>query len=122
MATQKIFFNRLRLDARIGILEHELRATQIIYIDVELDVQPKCEANDLDISTVLDYRQIREAIIQEATRTHVHLVEVLGQMITQRLLNDFSEVSRITLRISKPAAFSDCDAVGIAFVATRDTQ
>ncbi|MCQ9329670.1 dihydroneopterin aldolase [Pelistega suis] len=119
MLTQKIFFNRLRLDARIGILEHELRATQIIYIDAELDVNPSCEANDHDISTVLDYRKIREAIIEESTRTHVHLVEVLGKMITERLLRDFPEVSQVKLRISKPAAFSDCDAVGIEFVATR---
>ncbi|NOL50005.1 dihydroneopterin aldolase [Pelistega europaea] len=119
MLTQKIFFNRLRLDARIGILEHELRATQIIYIDAELDVNITREADDNDIRTVLDYRKIREAIIEEATRAHVHLVEVLGRMITQRLLNDFSDVKQVKLRISKPAAFADCDAVGIEFVATR---
>lgn len=119
MLTQKIFFNRLRLDARIGILEHELRATQIIYIDAELDVKTTREADDHDINTVLDYRKIREAIIEESTRTHVHLVEVLGKIITERLLNDFPEVSQVKLRISKPAAFSDCDAVGIEFVATR---
>lgn len=117
MLKQKIFFNRLRLDARIGILEHELRATQIIYIDAELDVNLPQEADDNDIRTVLDYRKIREAIIQEATRNHVHLVEVLGKMITQRLLNDFAEVTQVKLRISKPAAFSDCDAVGIEFIA-----
>ena len=115
----KIFFNRLRLDARIGILEHELRATQIIYIDVELDVQPKQKANDLDIRSVLDYRKIREAIIEETSRTHVHLVEVLGDTITTRLLKDFPEVSQVKLRISKPAAFSDCDAVGIEFLVQR---
>ncbi len=40
-------------------------------------------------------------------------------MITERLLRDFPEVSQVKLRISKPAAFSDCDAVGIEFVATR---
>ncbi|MDY3331458.1 MAG: dihydroneopterin aldolase [Pelistega sp.] len=119
MLTQKIFFNRLRLDARIGILEHELRATQIIYIDTELDVTPTREADDHDINTVLDYRKIREAIIEESTRTHVHLVEVLGKMITARLLREFPEVSQVKLRISKPAAFSDCDAVGIEFLATR---
>ncbi|NEN74906.1 dihydroneopterin aldolase [Pelistega sp. NLN82] len=117
--TQKIFFNRLRLDARIGILEHELRATQIIYIDVELDIDEMGEPDDLDISTVLDYRKIRETIIEEATRQHIHLVEVLGRQITRRLLNDFAEVKHVKLRISKPAAFSDCDAVGLEFSASR---
>lgn len=119
MPTQKIFFNRLRIDAHIGILEHELRATQLIYVDAELDINTTCKANDLDITTVLDYRKIREAIIEEATRAHVHLVEVLGDMMANRLLTDFPTITRVKVRISKPAAFADCDAVGIEFIKTR---
>ena len=36
-------------------------------------------------------------------------------MIAERLLNDFKEIVAVKLRISKPAAFDDCDAVGIEF-------
>lgn len=119
MNTITIFFKRLAIEARIGVLPRELKNTQRIYVDVEISVQQTQDVNDLDIKTVLDYRHLRQAIIEECTRKHVHLVEALGQMITTRLLNDFSDVVAIKLRISKPSAFDDCDAVGIEFNVSR---
>lgn len=119
MPTQRIFFKRLALDARIGILEHELRQTQPLHIDAEIDIQTTQQVNDNDINTVLDYRKIRSIIIEEATRQHIHLVEALGEMIGHRLLSEFNEITRVQLRISKPQAFSDCEGVGIEYVGTR---
>ena len=119
MTTRRIFFTRLALDARIGILEHELRATQPLHIDADIDMHVDKQVNDHDIRSVLDYRKLREAIIEECTRSHVHLVETLGDMVIQRLLNDFPEVFRVRLRIGKPLAFSDCAAVGVEVEASR---
>lgn len=110
-----IYFKRLAIEARIGVLPRELKNTQRIYIDADISVQQNQKVDDLDIKTVLDYRHLRQAIIEECTRKHVHLVEALGQMIAERLLNDFKEIVAVKLRISKPAAFDDCDAVGIEF-------
>lgn len=119
MPTQRIFFKRLALDARIGILEHELRQTQPLHIDAEIDIDSKKTVNDNDINSVLDYRKIRSIIIEEATRNHIHLVEALGEMIGHRLLAEFTEIIRVQLRISKPLAFSDCEGVGIEYVESR---
>jgi len=113
MATRRIIFSRLALDARIGILEHELRATQPVHIDAEIDVDVQRRVDDLDIQSVLDYRTLREAIVQECTRKHVHLIETLTEQVAARLLADFADIRAITLRISKPMAFSDCAAVGV---------
>lgn len=110
-----IYFKRLAIEARIGVLPRELKNTQRIYIDADISVQQNQKVDDLDIKTVLDYRHLRQAIIEECTRKHVHLVEALGQMIAERLLKDFKEIVAVKLRISKPAAFDDCDAVGIEF-------
>ena len=85
MPTRRIFFTQLALDARIGILEHELRATQPLHVDAEFDVDVQQEVQDQDIRTVLDYRLLRE----------------------------FPAVLRLKIRISKPLAFSDCAAVGL---------
>lgn len=119
MTTRRIFFTRLALDARIGILEHELRATQPLHIDADIDMHVDHEVNDHDIRSVLDYRKLREAIIEECTRAHVHLVETLGDMVIQRLLKEFPEVYRVKVRIGKPLAFSDCAAVGVEVEASR---
>ncbi|WP_397475097.1 dihydroneopterin aldolase [Pusillimonas sp.] len=113
MPTRRIFFSQLALDARIGILEHELRATQPLHIDAELDVDVGQQVNDQNIQTVLDYRLLREAIVHECTQAHVNLLETLIERVVERLFREFAEVQRVKIRISKPSAFSDCAAVGI---------
>ncbi len=119
MTTRRIFFSRLALDARIGILEHELRATQPLHIDADIDMHVSRQVDDHDIRSVLDYRKLRDVIIEECTRAHVHLVETLGDMVIARILNDFPEVFHVRLRIGKPLAFSDCGAVGIEVEGSR---
>jgi len=119
MSTRRIFFSQLALDARIGILEHELRATQPLHIDAEFDVDINQPVHDQNIQTVLDYRLLRNAIVQECTQAHVNLLETLIEQVVDRLLREFAEISRVRIRISKPNAFSDCAAVGIELQRSR---
>lgn len=119
MPTRRIIFNRLALDARIGILEHERRATQPLHIDAEIDVDIQRQVDDHDIHTVLDYRQIREAIVEECTQAHVNLIETLTEQVADRLMQEFAEIRAVRIRISKPMAFSDCAAVGVETFITR---
>lgn len=119
MPTRRIFFSQLSLDARIGILEHELRATQPLHIDAEFDVDITHEVNDQNIQSVLDYRLLRAAIVDECTRAHVNLLETLSDRVVARILHEFAEVQRVKIRISKPLAFSDCAAVGIELQRSR---
>lgn len=113
MTRRRIFFSQLALDARIGILEHELRATQPLHIDADFDVIVTQPAEDQDIQSVLDYRLLRQAIVDECTRSHINLLETLSERVIERIFNDFPDVQRARIRISKPSAFSDCAAVGI---------
>jgi len=119
MLTRRIILSGLALDARVGILEHERRATQPLHIDAEFDVDITHETDDHDIHSVLDYRRLREAIIEQCTRAHVNLLETLTEQIAQRLLADFPDINAIKLRISKPMAFSDCAAVGVEIQTRR---
>lgn len=119
MATRRIIISGLALDARIGILEHERRATQPLHIDAEFDVDIRRAVDDHDIHSVLDYRRLREAIVEECTQAHVNLIETLTEQVANRLLADFPDVRALRLRISKPMAFSDCAAVGVEIQTSR---
>ncbi|MBB5215734.1 dihydroneopterin aldolase [Parapusillimonas granuli] len=119
MPTRRIFFSQISLDARIGILEHELRATQPLHIDAEFDVDVGQKVQDQNIHTVLDYRLLRHAIVDECTRAHVNLLETLSERVVDRIFNEFHEVRFAKIRISKPLAFSDCAAVGIELQRSR---
>src|SRR5690606_5606172 len=119
MASRRIFFQQLALDARIGILEHELRATQPLHIDAEFDVDIQERVDDNRLQSVLDYRLLRKAIVDECTREHVHLLETLSERLVDRIFHDFPEVRLARIRVSKPLAFSDCAAVGIEVQRSR---
>lgn len=119
MTRRRIFFSQLALDARIGILEHELRATQPLHIDAEFDVSITQNVDDQNIQSVLDYRLLRQAIVDECTRSHINLLETLSERVAERIFNDFPDVLQVRLRISKPSAFSDCAAVGIEITRER---
>jgi dihydroneopterin aldolase len=119
MPTRRIILSGLALDARIGILEHERRATQPLHVDAEFDVDIQRAVDDHDIHSVLDYRRLREAIVEECTQAHVNLIETLVEQVAARLLADFHEIRSLRLRISKPMAFSDCAAVGVEIQISR---
>ncbi len=119
MTTRRIVFSRLALDARIGILEHERRATQPLHVDAEIDLAVTGPVDDHDIHSVLDYRHLREAIVHECTQAHVNLIETLCERVAARLLADFADIRAVRLRISKPMAFSDCAAVGVEVFVSR---
>jgi len=122
MSTRRIFFDKLALDANIGVLDHERRATQPLHIDAEFDVEVVCPIDDANIKTVLDYRMLRHCIVDECTHTHVNLLETLVERVQDRVLREFAQVQRVRLRICKPLAFSDCAAVGIESERRRDSR
>lgn len=119
MGTRRIFFNRLAIDAQIGILDHERGATQPLHVDAEIDLEGVDMPAHDGIQEVLDYRRLRECIIDECTRTHVNLIETLCDRLAARLLAQFPEIRDVRLRVAKPQAFADCAAVGIEVTASR---
>ncbi len=52
-------------------------------------------------------------------QAHVNLIETLSEQVAARLLAEFPEVRTLRLRISKPMAFSDCNAVGVEIQISR---
>lgn len=112
-ATRRIFFERLAMQANIGILEHELQDSQPIYVDAEFDTLIQGPSNDQDISSVLDYRLLRQHIIEICTTQHVNLLETLVESLCESILERFPTIIWLKIRISKPQAFVDCAAVGI---------
>lgn len=106
---QKLSLTGLRFEANLGILEHEINASQPISVDVELNLgsQPLRPRDD-QINSVLDYRQVHDIVITECTEHHVNLLESLTGKLCQRLM-DLSGVLGVRARIVKLEIFDDCE-------------
>lgn len=107
--TQILTLSGLRFNANLGILDHEKTGPQPIQVDAELNqgTQPLMPHDD-DISQVLDYRKVRQIIIDECTAVHVNLLESLIGKLTHRLMQ-LPGVIGVRVKIAKLEIFDDCE-------------
>lgn len=109
----------LKVMASIGVLTHELNASQPVLFNAELVLSRNAlQPTATRIDGVLDYRQVRSIIIEEAQRGHVALVEALVDRISLRLLK-MDKVISVRLAAYKPQAFDDCEQVGVEVFVQR---
>lgn len=106
---QTLTLTGLRFDANLGILESEKLAPQPIQVDAELSLgaQPLLPHDD-DIHHVLDYRKVRQIIINECTAEHVNLLETLIGKLAHRLMQ-LPGVLGVRVKIAKLEIFDDCE-------------
>ncbi len=99
----------LRFNADLGILAHEKKAPQPIQVDAELSLgaQPLLPEAD-DIYRVLDYRKVRQIIIDECTAEHVNLLETMIGKLCHRLMQ-LRGVQAVRVKITKLEIFDDCE-------------
>ena len=106
---QTLTLTGLRFDANLGILAHEKVEPQPIQVDAELNLgqQPLAPSDD-DIMHVLDYRKVRQIIIDECTAEHVNLLESLIGKLAHRLMG-LPGVLGVRVKIAKLEIFDDCE-------------
>lgn len=113
IATRRVILDDLQVSASIGMLDHERTARQPLHIHAEFETDASRPIDDADLGSVLDYRLLRDALIQEAVQAHTDLLETLVDRSLSRILKDFPSVLHARIRICKPQAFDDCAAVCI---------
>jgi 7,8-dihydroneopterin aldolase/epimerase/oxygenase len=107
--TQTLTLTGLRFEANLGILEHEKAKSQPIQVDAELNLstQPLLPSDD-EINHVLDYRKVRQIIIDECTERHINLLETLIGKLSVRLMQ-LPSVLGVRVKIAKLEIFDDCE-------------
>ncbi|RYG12125.1 MAG: dihydroneopterin aldolase [Burkholderiales bacterium] len=99
----------LRFDANLGILDQEKTAPQPIQVDADLNLGPQpLLPSDDDIHHVLDYRKVRQIIINECRAEHVNLLETLIGKLAHRLMQ-LPGVLGVRVKIAKLEIFDDCE-------------
>ncbi len=107
--TQILTLTGLRFDASLGILESELLDPQPIQVDAELNLGTQAlHPQDDAINHVLDYRKIRQIIIDECRAVHVNLLETMIGKLAARLML-LPGVVGVRVKIAKLEIFDDCE-------------
>ena len=106
--TRVLALSGFRFMANLGILEHELNASQPIEVNAELNMgdQP-VRLEDDQLKSVLDYRKVHSIIIEECTAVHVNMLESLTGKLCERLVQ-MPDVIGVRVKIVKLEIFPDC--------------
>ena len=107
--SQTLHLTGLRFKANVGILDFEKTDPQPIQVNASLNLGPQpLHPRDDDIHHVLDYRKVRQIIIDECTAVHVNLLESLIGKLAARLML-LPGVLGVRVQIAKLEIFDDCE-------------
>jgi len=112
----KVFVRALRVEAWIGVYDHEHGRRQPLVIDVELDVAAShCER----LGDTVNYETVGESARAIAAEGHIDLVETFAERLAQACFAD-SRVTRARVRVEKPLALAPhAAAAGVEITAVR---
>ncbi|PHR94088.1 MAG: dihydroneopterin aldolase [Robiginitomaculum sp.] len=114
-----IFVKGLEVQASIGIHPHEYESTQLIIIDVELDLGALPPPEEDRLAETLDYSMVADKAAEFAQEAHVQLVETLANRIAQWALETDERVLACKVCIAKPHALINADTAGVEIVLKR---
>lgn len=112
----KVFVRGLKVDAQIGVYDHEHGRAQPLVVDVELDVAAvHCER----LGDTVNYETLRDAAFAIAAAGHIDLVETFAERLAQACFDDH-RVTRARVRVEKPLALAPhAAAAGVEITAVR---
>ena len=103
-----VFVKGLRVEAGIGVYDHEHGRLQPLVIDVTLDLGP---AEVHGLADTINYETVAASARRIVAEGHVGLVETFAERLALHCLED-TRVLGVTVRVDKPGALEAADGAG----------
>ena len=103
-----VFVKGLKVEAGIGVYDHEHGRLQPLVIDVTLDLGP---AEVHGLSDTINYETVAASARRIVAEGHVGLVETFAERLALQCLED-ARVLGVTVRVDKPGALEAADGAG----------
>ena len=110
-----VFVKGLRVEAGIGVYDHEHDRLQTLVIDVTLDLGP---AEVHGLSDTINYETVAASARRIIAEGHVGLVETFAERLALHCLEDV-RVRAVTVRVDKPGALDAADGAGCELTYAR---
>ncbi|MCB1917670.1 MAG: dihydroneopterin aldolase [Rhodocyclaceae bacterium] len=117
----RIVLRGLRVEAVIGVYEHERHALQPLVVDLELGLAHShgCFSDRLDDAA--DDGAVVAPVHERAVRNRCELLERFARNVADSLLADFA-LSSVAVAVSKPGIFDVADRVGVSIRRRRNLR
>lgn len=115
----KVLIEGLRVNAVIGVFEWERQIEQPVVIDLVMSVDTRAAALSDDIQDAVNYALVAEQVAELTKSLKPQLLEKLANKMAEMILNNFSAVQTVQVKVKKPLAVKDAQAVGIEIIRER---
>ena len=110
-----VYIKGVSASTTIGVYDHERDIKQDLKIDLEMAFNNQAAGASDDVTNALDYDAISNRTLDYVESNQHFLIESVAENLSQLLLDEFP-IEQLTLTISKPAAVSAANDVGIKIV------
>jgi len=115
----KVLIEGLRVNAVIGVFEWERQIEQPVLIDLVMSVDTRAAALSDDIQDAVNYALVAEQVAELTKSLKSQLLETLANKMAEMILNNFSAVQTVQVKVKKPLAVKGAQAVGIEIIRER---
>lgn len=112
MSGDIVFLRGLRADAVIGVYAWERGIRQTLLIDLELATDVRAAAARDALQDALDYDALARRVTGLVEGSSYQLIESLAEAIAALLQQELG-IAWLRLRLTKPGAVGNADAVGL---------
>lgn len=99
----RITIKGLEVFAHHGVLPEERKKGQNFLFDIGLSVKRSLAPESDDIGDTVDYAEVCDTVVKAATSETYSLLEKLAAVVADAILERFTGVDRVKVRVAKPA-------------------
>jgi D-erythro-7,8-dihydroneopterin triphosphate epimerase len=105
-----ICIKNLRVSSILGVYEEERRTERDIVINIRFEYDSDTALQSDAIEDAIDYKQVRDSIVNFVTGTQFMLIEKLADGTVQELASD-SRIRKLHVEVDKPHALRLAESV-----------
>lgn len=108
-----LYINHLTVMAKIGVHNWERKCHQKLIFDLKIFYNNCYKINYGNTLNYLDYSKINPIILNIINSKYFFLIEDVAEIIAKTLINKFTIISKIQVKVNKPGAIQNAYNVGI---------
>lgn len=116
-----VTIKNLRLRTIVGIYEWEKKKLQEVIINLQVTFDGRDAAHTDDIEKTIDYKSLRNQIINHVEKTNFNLVEKIASDTADIALS-FPIAKKVQVEVDKPGALRLTDSVSIIVEKEKDAS
>jgi dihydroneopterin aldolase len=118
----RMVMHRMEYYGYHGVFEEERKLGQRYYIDLELELDLSQAGLNDDLSQTVNYAEVHELVKNIVETKSFKLIEALGECIASHVLDTYTIINAVTVKVTKPHPPFDIHFQGVTVELRRSRK